>query len=153
MNLRGYDPGPPIAAYEVLRRFLLSFGVASSSIPDDAESAAALYRSLLAERRVLIVLDNAASAAQVRPLLPGSFGCLVIVTSREHLSGLVVRDGARRLSLGTFPENEAISLLRGLIDEYRNGDTLEQLAELARLCARLPLALRIAAERAVSSPS
>lgn len=151
-NLRGYDPGAPVAAYEVLRRFLLALGVDTSSIPYDTESAAALYRSLLSERRVLIVLDNAAGAAQVRPLLPGASGCLVLVTSRGHLSGLVVRDGARRLSLHTFPEDEAVALLRGLIDDYRSGDTLEQLAELARLCARLPLALRIAAERAVSSP-
>ncbi|MFI6344238.1 ATP-binding protein [Streptomyces sp. NPDC050560] len=152
VNLRGYDPGPPIAAYEALRRFLLALGAPAAAMPDDTESASALYRSLLAERRVLIVLDNAAGAAQVRPLLPGAFGCLVLITSRGHLSGLVVRDGARRLSLDTFPEDEAVALLRGLIDDYRSGDTLEQLTELARLCARLPLALRVAAERAVSSP-
>ncbi|KUO16971.1 hypothetical protein AQJ91_33370 [Streptomyces dysideae] len=107
---------------------------------------------MLADRRILVVLDNAATAAQVRPLLPGSASSLVVVTSRSRLSGLAVRDGARRLTLGTLPEREAIALLRAVTAGYRPEDDEQQLAELAQLCARLPLALRIAAERAASHP-
>ncbi|WSR66606.1 tetratricopeptide repeat protein [Streptomyces sp. NBC_01198] len=111
-----------------------------------------MYRSLLAERRVLVLLDNAASAGQVRPLLPGGGDSLVLVTSRSRLSGLAVRDGARRVTLGTLPEAEAVALLQAVTSGYRVGDAPERLIELARLCARLPLALRIAAERAASHP-
>ncbi|WP_443072022.1 tetratricopeptide repeat protein [Streptomyces sp. NBC_01477] len=101
---------------------------------------------------MLVLLDNAATAGQVRPLLPGSGNSLVVVTSRSRLSGLAVRDGARRLTLGTLPESEAVALLRAVTSGYRPEDDLEKLTELARLCARLPLALRIAAERAASHP-
>ncbi|WP_307841209.1 tetratricopeptide repeat protein [Streptomyces endocoffeicus] len=124
----------------------------AEQIPQDVDDAAALYRSLLAERRVLILLDNAATVSQVRPLLPGTGTSLVVVTSRNRLSGLTVRDGARRLTLGTLPEPEAIALLHAVTSGYRPGDDEEKLTELARLCARLPLALRIAAERAASHP-
>lgn len=152
VNLRGYDPGAPVTAQEALHRFLSALGVPSASIPADAEAAAALYRSLLADRRILIVLDNAGTAGQVRPLLPGTAGCLVIVTSRSRLSGLTVRDGAHRVTLGTLPETEAVALLRTVTAGYRAQDDADKLVELARLCARLPLALRIAAERAASRP-
>ncbi|MEU3567814.1 tetratricopeptide repeat protein [Kitasatospora sp. NPDC036755] len=152
VNLRGYDPGRPVTAQEALHHFLTSLGVGAQSVPHDPDAAAALYRSLLAERRVLVVLDNAASAHQVRPLLPGSAGCLVLVTSRSRLSGLAVRDGAHRLTLRTLPEAEAVALLRAVTAGYRPQDDPAKLAELARLCARLPLALRIAAERAASLP-
>lgn len=152
VNLRGYDPGEPVTAREALHRFLIALGVSVQSVPQDLDAAAALYRSLLAERRVLAVLDNAATVGQVRPLLPGSASSLVIVTSRSRLSGLAVRDGARRLTLGTLPEREAVALLRAVTAGYRPADDERQLAELARLCAQLPLALRIAAERAASRP-
>ncbi|MFD4657205.1 ATP-binding protein [Kitasatospora sp. NPDC058444] len=152
VNLRGYDPGRPVTAQEALHRFLTSLGVSARSVPHDPDAAAALYRSLLAERRVLVVLDNAASVHQVRPLLPGSAGSLVLVTSRSRLSGLAVRDGARRLTLRTLPEAEAVALLRAVTAGHRPQDDPAELAELARLCARLPLALRIAAERAASLP-
>ncbi|MFI9787540.1 ATP-binding protein [Kitasatospora sp. NPDC051984] len=152
VNLRGYDPGRPVTAREALDRFLVSLGVPAASVPPDQDAAAALYRSLLADRQVLVVLDNAATVAQVRPLLPGSAGCLVIVTSRSRLSGLAVRDGARRLTLGTLPEPEAVALLRAVTADHRPADDPAELAELARLCAQLPLALRIAAERAASLP-
>lgn len=152
VNLRGYDPGQPVTAHEALHRFLISLGVHAQSVPQDLDAAAALYRSLLAERRVLVVLDNAATVGQVRPLLPGSVGCLVVVTSRSRLSGLAVRDGARRLTLGTLPEPEAVALLRAITAGYRPQDDPDKLTELARLCAQLPLALRIAAERAASFP-
>ncbi|MGW3182608.1 ATP-binding protein [Kitasatospora sp. NPDC001119] len=152
VNLRGYDPGRPVTAQEALHRFLTSLGVAVQAVPPDPDAAAALYRSLLAERRVLVVLDNAASAQQVRPLLPGSAGSLVVVTSRSRLSGLAVRDGARRLTLRTLPEAEAVALLRAVTAGHRSEDDPAKLTELARLCAQLPLALRIAAERAASLP-
>ncbi|RDG37684.1 ATP-binding protein [Streptomyces corynorhini] len=152
VNLRGYDPGEPVTAQEALHRFLPALGVASGSLPQDPEAAAALYRSLLADRRMLIVLDNAATVGQVRPLLPGGKDCLVVVTSRSRLAGLAVRDGARRLTLGTLPQPEAVALLRAVTAGYRPQDDTGKLTELAGLCARLPLALRIAAERAASHP-
>ncbi|WP_432011655.1 ATP-binding protein [Streptomyces cucumeris] len=152
VNLRGYDPGEPVTAQEALHRFLTGLGVPASAVPTNTESAAALFRSLVADRRVLIVLDNAATVAQVRPLLPGHPGCLVVVTSRGRLSGLAVRDGAHRITLGTLPEREAVALLRAVTSGYRPEDDAAKLGELARLCARLPLALRIAAERAASHP-
>jgi tetratricopeptide (TPR) repeat protein len=152
VNLRGYDPGEPVSPREALRGFLGAMGVPAAEIPGDTDTASALYRSLLAERRVLIVLDNAATAAQVRPLLPGSGRSLALVTSRSRLAGLAVRDGARRLTLGTLPEPEAVALLRAATSGYRPEDDEASLKELARLCARLPLALRIAAERAAGQP-
>ncbi|WP_093484759.1 tetratricopeptide repeat protein [Streptomyces sp. 2333.5] len=152
VNLRGYDPGAPVTSQEALHRFLPALGVPAKAVPPEPEAAAALYRSLLAGRRMLIVLDNAATVGQVRPLLPGTAGCLVLVTSRNRLSGLVARDGARRLTLGTLGEAEAVALLRAVTADYRTGDDEEKLTELARLCARLPLALRIAAERAAARP-
>ncbi|WP_314178034.1 ATP-binding protein [Streptomyces winkii] len=152
VNLRGYDPGEPVAAEEVLPRFLTALGVASNAIPTDPDSAAALYRTLLADRRMLVFLDNTATVAQVRPLLPGNPHCLTIVTSRSRLSPLAVRDGADRLTLGTLDEPEAVALLRTVTAGHRADDDSEKLAELARLCAHLPLALRIAAERAATHP-
>ncbi|GAA2803427.1 ATP-binding protein [Saccharopolyspora taberi] len=152
VNLHGYDPGAPITADQALERFLLAMGVPADAVPADLESRAALYRSRLAGRRVLVVLDNAATAGQVRPLLPGVAGCLVLVTSRSRLSGLVARDGAYRVTLGVLHDSEAVELLRGATEGYRLPDEVSELTELARLCARLPLALRIAAERAISRP-
>lgn len=151
-NLRGYDPGSPVTPMEVLTRFLRSLDVPARSIPPDIEAAAALYRSVLAGRRMLVILDNAATAAQVRPLLPGTPGCLVLITSRSRLSGLVARDGAHRLTLDVLKESEAVQLLRAVTHGYRSDSERDRLVELARLCARLPLALRIAAERAASRP-
>ncbi|WP_206269454.1 ATP-binding protein [Streptomyces antioxidans] len=152
VNLRGYDPGAPVTPQEALHRFLSALGVPAAAIPADLEAGAALYRSLLAGRRVLVILDNAATAGQVRPLLPGTAGCLVMVTSRSRLSGLAVRDGAHTLTLGTLDEAEAVALLSVVTTPYRPQDDPGLLTELARLCARLPLALRIAAERAASRP-
>ena len=152
VNLRGYDPGEPVNAHQVLERFLAAFGVAPGAVPVGTEARSELYRSLLADRRVLVVLDNANTVGQVRPLLPGAEGCLTLVTSRRRLSGLVVRDGAARVTLEIFPEAEAVRLLRATTADYRTGDDEREVAELARLCARLPLALRIAAERAAARP-
>ncbi|MDP9795877.1 tetratricopeptide (TPR) repeat protein [Catenuloplanes nepalensis] len=153
VNLRGYDPGPPLTPAEVLDRFLRALDVPVSAIPTTLEDRAALFRTLLAERRMLILLDNAATTAQVRPLLPGTDTCLVLVTTRSRLSGLAARDGARRLTLDLLPETDAVTLLRALTSGYRaDDDSPGAYEELAQLCARLPLALRIAAERAASRP-
>ncbi|SOD64292.1 NB-ARC domain-containing protein [Streptomyces zhaozhouensis] len=152
VNLRGYDPAAPLTPGEVLHHFLTALGVPPAAVPADPDAAAALYRTRLANRRVLILLDNVATAAQVRPLLPGGPGCLTLVTSRSRVSGLTVRDGAHRLVLDVLPEAEAVALLRAFTGGRRDGADQRDLVELAGLCARLPLALRIAAERAASNP-
>ncbi|MFV2196945.1 ATP-binding protein [Nocardiopsis sp. LOL_012] len=152
VNLHGYDPGPPVAAADVLGRFLRALDVPVERIPSGEEPRAELFRSVTAGRRVLVVLDNAAAAGEVRPLLPGSGGCLVAVTSRTRMSGLVAREGAHRVSVETLSRAESVRLLRTVIGGHRTGDEDADLAELARLCAHLPLALRIVAERAVARP-
>jgi DNA-binding SARP family transcriptional activator/tetratricopeptide (TPR) repeat protein len=145
-NLRGYAPGAvPVRPLDALARFLHALGVRPERVPSDVDEAAALYRSLLADRRVLVLLDNAAAADQVRPLLPGGVGSLVLVTSRDHLAGLVARDGARRLTLDVLAPDEAGALLRGALGAERVRAEPAEVAELARLCGYLPLALRIAA--------
>jgi DNA-binding SARP family transcriptional activator/Flp pilus assembly protein TadD len=152
VNLRGYDLGPPVAAADALAGFLRALGVPGQDIPAEEDERAARYRSLLAGRQMLIVLDNAGSAEQVRPLLPGSPGCVVIVTSRDALAGLVARDGAARLDLDLLPRDEAVSLLRALLGDRVHADP-QAAAALAEQCARLPLALRVAAELAYARPA
>jgi hypothetical protein len=117
-----------------------------------SEERAELYRSLPADKQALVVLDNAAIAGQVRPLLPGTSGCLTVVTSRHRLSRPAVRDGAHRITLDVLTEQESAALVAAATRGYRTGNDPAQIAELARLCARLPLALRIAAERAPHPP-
>jgi tetratricopeptide (TPR) repeat protein/DNA-binding XRE family transcriptional regulator len=145
VNLRGYDPAEPVTAADALASFLQALGLPGPQIPDGAEDRARTYRSMLAGRRMLVVLDNAQQAQQVRPLLPGDPGCAVVITSRDALAGLVAMDGARRLDLDLLPLADAVALLRLLIGDRVDQD-LDAAAELAGLCARLPLALRIAAE-------
>jgi tetratricopeptide (TPR) repeat protein len=152
VNLRGYDQGPPLAPQAALERFLRALGTPAPAIPAGMEERAELYRSLLADQKVLVVLDNAATVGQVRPLLPGDAGCLVVVTSRSRLSGLSARDGAHRVTLGLLSDTEAVELVTAATAGYRDADDPAQVAELAHLCARLPLALRIAAERAAARP-
>ena len=124
---------------------------APTSRPDEEERAAR-YRSLLAGRRMLVVLDNTGEEDQVRPLLPGSPGCAAVVTSRDALAGLVARDGARRLDLDLLPLADAVSLLRALIGGRADAEP-EAAAALAAHCCRLPLALRVAAELAAARPA
>lgn len=152
VNLRGYDSGPPLAPNAALERFLRALGVPPGGIPAELEERAELYRSLLAERRVLVLLDNAVTAGQVRPLLPGDAGCLVLVTTRGRLSGLAARDGAHRITVGLLSEDDSMKLVSAATAGYRSADQAGEIAELVRLCARLPLALRIAAERAAARP-
>ncbi len=152
-DLRAFDPHhSPLATAEVLGRFLRGLGVDPERIPVDVEEQAALYRSLLADRDVLVVLDNAASAAQVRPLLPGSSGCLVVITSRNRLDGLVAREGASLVQLEPLEPGQAVWLLAGILGERRVAASADAIADLARLCGYLPLALRIAAARLAVEP-
>jgi DNA-binding SARP family transcriptional activator/tetratricopeptide (TPR) repeat protein len=151
VNLRGYDPARPLPTADALAGFLRSLGVAERDIPAKTPERAARYRSLLAGRRMLIMIDNARDVDQIRPLLPGSPSCVAVVTSRDALAGLVARDGARRLDLGLLPAAEAVGLLRVLIGE-RVDDEPEATMTLAGYCARLPLALRVAAEHAAAAP-
>jgi tetratricopeptide (TPR) repeat protein len=151
VNLRGYDPGQPRPASDALAGLLRSLGVPGQDIPLDEDERAARYRSLLAGKRMLIVLDNAGSVGQVRPLLPGSGSCAVVVTSRDALAGLVARDGVTRLDLDVLPLPDAVGLLSSLIGERAALDH-RGAAELARQCCRLPLALRVAAELAAARP-
>ncbi|GAB3468689.1 AfsR/SARP family transcriptional regulator [Actinophytocola sediminis] len=149
VDLRGYGPDHPMSPEDALAAFLRALGVTGANIPQDPTERAARFRSVVDRKRLLILLDNARSAVQVRPLLPGSAGCLVVVTSRDSLGGLVARDGARRVRLGRMPVGEAHRLLTELLGDP--GDS-EATARLIEHCARLPLALRIAAERIRDHP-
>ena len=152
VNLRGYDPDQPLSAGYALAGFLRALGVPGAEIPLEVDERAALYRSLLDGRRILIVLDNASSVEQVRPLLPGTPPALVVVTSRDALAGLVARHGARRLDLDLLPPEDAVALLRALIGG-RVAAEPDEAAALAGQCAWLPLALRVAAELAATRPT
>jgi DNA-binding SARP family transcriptional activator len=152
VNLRGYDPDQPMPATDALAGFLRSLGVHGQDIPPEADQRTARYRSLLAGKQMLVMLDNAGSADQVRPLLPGTATCAVVVTSRDALAGLVARDGATRVDLDALPLQEAVALLRMLIGARADAEPA-QAAKLADRCCRLPLALRVAAELAASRPA
>ncbi|HEV2372287.1 MAG TPA: BTAD domain-containing putative transcriptional regulator [Streptosporangiaceae bacterium] len=152
INLCGYASGGPVTPDRALAGFLRALGVPAEQVPADVTEAGALYRSLLADRRVLVVLDNAAGPDQVRPLLPGGAGCLTLVTSRDQLIGLTVREGARPLRLGVMPGTEACALLASLLGTGRTGADPAATKNLAALCGYLPLALRIAAAHLVRHP-
>ncbi|MBW4716357.1 AfsR/SARP family transcriptional regulator [Saccharothrix obliqua] len=152
VNLRGFDETEPLDPRTALVGFLRALGLTDSQIAVDLEGQAAQYRSLLAGRRVLVLLDNARSAAQVRPLLPGSPGCLVLVTSRHRLDDLVVTEGASALHVQTLPAQSAEDLLAAVLGRHRIEQEPAAAAELVELCDRLPLALRIAGARLASRP-
>jgi DNA-binding SARP family transcriptional activator len=143
----GYQPRGPGQALETLLRNL---GIPAGQIPDGTDERAALWRQRLAGTRTLIVLDNAADEGQVRPLLPGGGGCLVLITSRRRLTGL---DDALALSLDVLPETDAVSLLRAMLGPDRAPEDDPVLVEIASLCGHLPLALRIAAALLTHRPS
>ena len=151
LNLRGYDVEAPMRPDEALGRLLRALGVDLSDLPASLDERGALFRSVSAKKRFLVLLDNARSADQVRHLMPGAPGCLTLVTSRDALTGLIARDGARRVDLDLLPLADAVALVRVLIGE-RVGDESAAAAELAQACARLPLALRIAGEYVRSRP-
>ncbi|WP_201440386.1 AfsR/SARP family transcriptional regulator [Saccharothrix sp. 6-C] len=151
VDLRGYDPRSPVAAEDALVRLLDGLGVTGADVPVDPDQRAARYRAELADRRVLVVLDNASAVDQVRALLPGTSSCLVLVTSRNSLAGLVALHGAHRLDVDQLPTSDSVALLRALIGERVRREP-DAAAELAERCGRLPLALRIAAELVASRP-
>jgi tetratricopeptide (TPR) repeat protein len=152
VDLRGYDPDQPISAADALAGFLTALLPAGAEIPlGDAERAARL-RTELAGRRMLVVLDNAHTVEQVRMLLPGTSSCLVVVTSRDSLAGLVALHGAHRIAVDQLPLPDAVALLRRLIGPRVDTDPSSAEA-LAERCARLPLTLRLAAELAASRPA
>jgi tetratricopeptide (TPR) repeat protein/transcriptional regulator with XRE-family HTH domain len=153
VNLRGFDPSrKPMPSAEAIRNLVDALGVPAERIPASPDAQAALYRSLLAGKRMLVVLDNARDAQQVRPLLPGSAGCLVVITSRSQLSGLVAAEGVRALTLDLLTDAEARELLSLRLGAERVSAEPEAAAELIRLCARLPLALAITAARGAALP-
>lgn len=153
LNLRGFDrSGRPMDQAEAVRDLLDALHVPLERIPDGLAAQVALYRSLLATRRMLIVLDNARDTAQVRPLLPGAPGCLVLVTSRNQLSGLVATDGAHPLGLDLLTPAEAEDLLAGRLGADRVAADPAALQEIIGRCARLPLALAIVAARGAFHP-
>jgi DNA-binding SARP family transcriptional activator/tetratricopeptide (TPR) repeat protein len=152
VNLRGFDPtGSPVSPAEAVRGFLDAFAVAPERLPAGFEAQVGLYRSLLAGRRVLVVLDNARDAEQVRPLLPGAADCLAVVTSRTQLSGLVA-GGAVPLVLDLPDDAEAGALLAGRLGAARVAAEPGAVADIVAMCARLPLALAVVAARAAAHP-
>jgi tetratricopeptide (TPR) repeat protein len=153
VDLRGFDPaGTPVDPADAVRRFLDAMAVPPQRIPADLDAQAALYRSLLAGKQMLVVLDNARNAEQVRPLLPGSPGSLVLVTSRAPLTGLVAAEGAHPLSLDLLSTVDARELLARRLGVGRIAAEAETANEVVDLCARLPLALAVVAARAATRP-
>ncbi len=153
VNLRGFDPSEKVMdPGEAVRYFLEALHVAPQRIPTTLNAQAALFRSLLAGRRILIVLDNAHDTSQVRPLLPGSPGCLVLVTSRNQLSGLVATEGAHPVTVDLLAQEEAETLLTHRLGKDRLAAEADTVQEIIAQCARLPLALAIVAARAATSP-
>jgi DNA-binding SARP family transcriptional activator len=153
VNLRGFDPtGPQMTSVEAIRLFLDALAVPTARIPAGLDAQAGLYRSLLVGKRMLVLLDNARDVDQVRPLLPASPGCLAIVTSRGQLTSLVATEGASPLTLDVLTSAEARELLSRCLGPERVADDLDAAGALIQLCARLPLALSIAAARTSSQP-
>jgi DNA-binding SARP family transcriptional activator len=152
-NLRGFDPsGAPIQPAEVVRGFLDAFQLPPERVPVTLDAQTALYRSLMAKRRMLVLLDNARDVEQVRPLLPGSCTCLVLITSRNRLDSLAVGEGARPITLDVLSTEDAEALLAGHLGHDRIAAERETVLELIAHCARLPLALAIVAARAAAQP-
>ena len=149
LDLHGYSEQAPIEPTRALELILQALGVSADRIPPDLGARVGLYRSTVADRRILVVLDNASRPEQVRPLLPGEPGCAVLITSRDALAGLVAVDGAHRVQLDVLAADEAVALLIDLLPTHGSPDSL---ARLADVCARLPLALRIAAANLGGQP-
>jgi DNA-binding SARP family transcriptional activator/tetratricopeptide (TPR) repeat protein len=153
VDLRGFSPtDTPLAPEAAVRRFLDALRVPPGRIPADSDAQAALYRSVLADRRVLVVLDNARSVEQVRPLLPGGRHCAVVATSRNRLGGLVAMEGATRVTLATLTPSEARNVLAARLGTARLAAEPAAANELLALCGGLPLAHVIVAERAAARP-
>ncbi|MEU6720431.1 BTAD domain-containing putative transcriptional regulator [Nonomuraea sp. NPDC046802] len=152
IDLHGYSPGEPVTFMQALHQLLYGLGVAQDAIPHGRGERETLYQSLLADRRMLIVLDNAARADQVRPLLPSSLHCRVVITSRDALRGLIVTHDVRPVPLDVMSADEALRLLTAMLGRERVTSEIQAAQTLTRLCDHLPLALRLAAARLVSEP-
>ncbi|MBZ3902495.1 tetratricopeptide repeat protein [Streptomyces scabiei] len=153
VNLRGFDPsGPMVSPAEAVRGFLDAFGISPDRVPPTLEAQVGLYRSLLDDRRVLVLLDNARDVQQVRPLLPGARGCLALVTSRDRLTGLAVAENAQALALDLLAPAEARDLLTSRLGVRRTAGESAAADQIIARCAGLPLALAIVAARAAAHP-
>jgi DNA-binding SARP family transcriptional activator/Flp pilus assembly protein TadD len=153
VDLRGFDPGGLVLSpAQAVRGFLDAFGVPPARIPPSLEAQTGLYRSLLTGRRVLVVLDNARDAEQVRPLLPGAPGCLALVTSRNRLTSLAATEGARLLTVDLLGPTQARELLTSRLDAHRVAAEPAAVGTIVAHCAGLPLALAIVAARAAAAP-
>jgi hypothetical protein len=151
VNLRGFDPaGTAVEPAAALHGFLVALGVPAAQIPTETDERTALYRSLLATRQMLLLLDNATDAAQVRPLLPGSPGCAVIVTSRNRLTGLVAVDGARPVGLAVMSTAEATEMLAARLGPDQVTAHPDAVDQIVDRCGGLPLGLAVAAARAIT---
>lgn len=150
LNLRGHDPTEPLMdPAEALQTVLEAFSVPTSQIPAGLEARAALYRSVLSGQQVLIVLDNVHDAEQVRPLLPGSAGCRVLLTSRNQLTSLAAIDGAQLLSVEPLSDSDAQALLARRLGAHRVAREAPAVEQIIQACAGLPLALSVVAARAM----
>lgn len=152
LDLRGYDPEQPVPPADALAAFLTALLPAGTEIPLGLTERAARFRTEVAGRRMLVVLDNAATVEQIRPLLPGAATCVVVVTSRDSLAGLVALHGACRVTVDQLPPSDAVALLRRLVGARVDAEP-EAAAALAERCVRLPLTLRLTAELTVSRPA
>lgn len=152
LDLRGYSSGPPVTPDQALALAIRAFGVPGEEIPLQQDAMVGMYRSITSDKRVLVMVDNAPSAAHVRPLVPGGPGCMTVVTSRDRLAGLVARDGAHRLELGVLTPEEAPAVVIGVLGAERVLREEDAVDELVRLCGYLPLALRITAANLADRP-
>ncbi|PSL54753.1 DNA-binding SARP family transcriptional activator [Saccharothrix carnea] len=153
VNLRGHDPEfPPLTSEQALTQLLAALGVPAERVPAALDEQVALYRSVLADRRILIVLDNVVDVAQARPLLPSGAGNFAVLTSRNDLRGLVALDDAVLVRLNALARAEAVDLLRRILGAERVDAEPDAVAELVRVCAGLPLALRVAAANLAGEP-
>jgi hypothetical protein len=153
VDLRGNDSDrPPVDPRTALGWLLCGLGIDPRWVPDDLEEREALFRSVTADRRMLVLLDNAATEEQIRPLLPGTSTCLVMVTSRRPLTGLVAVEGARDISLAALDPATAMTLLEDMVGGARIAAEPDAAAELTRVCGFLPQTLRVAAGELVTRP-
>jgi transcriptional regulator with XRE-family HTH domain len=152
VDLSGFGPGAPVPPEQALDAYLSALGVPAAQLPEGLDPKAALLRSLLDGRRLLMVLDNAAGPQQVRPLLPATAGSMVVVTSRDTMDGLVARDRAHRIPLDVLPVASAVRLLAGFVGEARTAAEPIAARQVARLCCCLPVALCAAGQRVAARP-
>ncbi|MER5426274.1 NB-ARC domain-containing protein [Streptosporangium roseum] len=153
VNLHGYSQEEPVTGAQALRQLLGGLGVAPDEIPHRVDERETLYRTLVAGKRILVVLDNAVRPDQIRPILPGSPSCKVVITSRDSLRGLSATHDVRTISLEVLSADEAQALLVAVLGIGRTRDEMDAVSQLARLCGYLPLALRLAAARLAGQPA